>query len=41
MTFGAILNEVAVPDRNGSTTNVVLGADSLDRYLNGSKLRPP
>ena len=35
MTFGAILNEVAVPDRNGSTTNVVLGADSLDRYLNG------
>jgi aldose 1-epimerase len=34
MTYGAILNEVDVPDRNGSLTNVVLGADSLERYLN-------
>ena len=35
MTYGAILNEVEVPDRNGALTNVVLGANSLDRYLNG------
>jgi aldose 1-epimerase len=34
MTYGAILNELQVPDRNGALTNVVLGADSLDRYLN-------
>jgi aldose 1-epimerase len=35
MTYGAILNEVEVPDRNGVLTNVVHGADSLERYLNG------
>jgi aldose 1-epimerase len=35
MTYGAILNAVEVPDRNGSVTNVVLGASSLDAYLNG------
>ncbi len=35
MTYGAILNEVEIPDRNGALTNVVLGADSLERYLNG------
>jgi aldose 1-epimerase len=33
MTYGAIMNEVEVPDRNGAMTNVVLGANSLDRYL--------
>lgn len=33
MTYGAILNEVQVPDRNGAMTNIVLGANSLDRYL--------
>jgi aldose 1-epimerase len=33
MTYGAIINEVDVPDRNGALTNIVLGADSLDRYL--------
>jgi aldose 1-epimerase len=35
MTYGAIINEVEVPDRNGAMTNVVLGAASFDRYLNG------
>jgi aldose 1-epimerase len=35
MTYGAILNEVEVPDRNGALTNVVLGADSLQHYLHG------
>jgi aldose 1-epimerase len=35
MTYGAILNAVEVPDRNGSVTNVVLGASSLEVYLNG------
>jgi aldose 1-epimerase len=35
MTFGAIINEVEVPDLSGALTNVVLGADSLHRYLNG------
>jgi len=35
MTYGAILNEVEVPDRNGALTNVLLGANSLDRYLHG------
>jgi aldose 1-epimerase len=35
MSYGAILNEVEVPDRNGALTNVVLGDSSLARYLNG------
>ncbi len=35
MSYGAIINEVEVPDRNGAMTNVVLGANSLDRYLHG------
>ena len=36
MTFGAILTELQVPDRNGAVTNVVLGFDNLDRYLKGN-----
>ena len=36
MTYGAIITEVRVPDRTGAMTNVVLGTDSLDLYLNGS-----
>ena len=36
MTFGAILTELQVPDRNGSAANVVLGFDNLDRYLKGN-----
>jgi aldose 1-epimerase len=35
ISYGAIITELQVPDRNGVTTNVVLGADSLDRYLKG------
>lgn len=35
INYGAIITEIQVPDRNGQTTNVVLGADSMDRYLRG------
>jgi aldose 1-epimerase len=35
MTYGAILLELQVPNRNGITTNVVLGADNLEPYLRG------
>jgi aldose 1-epimerase len=35
MSYGAILTELKVPDRNGALTNVVLGADQLDQYLQG------
>ena len=35
ITYGAIIAALEVPDRNGSATNVLLGADSLDRYLGG------
>jgi aldose 1-epimerase len=30
MTYGAIITEIKVPDRRGSMTNVVLGADNFD-----------
>jgi aldose 1-epimerase len=35
MTYGAILTELHVPDRQGQVRNVVLGFDRLDRYLQG------
>jgi aldose 1-epimerase len=35
MGYGATVTQVLVPDRDGAFTNVVLGADSLDRYLGG------
>jgi aldose 1-epimerase len=35
MTYGAILTELRVPDRQGVATNVVLGADTLEQYLRG------
>lgn len=35
MTYGAILTELWEPDRNGQVANVVLGFDSLDKYLAG------
>jgi len=41
MSYGAILNEVEIPDRNGAVTNVVLGANSLARYLSGSQTSAP
>jgi aldose 1-epimerase len=35
MTFGAILTDVVVPDRQGAPAHVALGYDSLDAYLKG------
>jgi aldose 1-epimerase len=34
-SYGAILTELQVPDRQGQLTNVVLGFDNLERYLQG------
>jgi aldose 1-epimerase len=33
--FGAIITELHVPDRTGQRTNVVLGFDNLEQYLQG------
>jgi aldose 1-epimerase len=33
--YGAIVTELHVPDRNGALADVVLGFDSLDRYVTG------
>jgi aldose 1-epimerase len=35
ISYGAILTELQVRDRYGVLTNVVLGADTLERYLKG------
>jgi aldose 1-epimerase len=35
MTYGAILTELHVPDRDGKPADVVLGFDNLDAYLAG------
>src|SRR5438067_1478061 len=35
MTYGAILTELDVPDRNGKLGDVVLGFDDLKGYLAG------
>lgn len=35
MTYGGILTELWVPDRNGKLENVVLGFDNLEQYLKG------
>ncbi len=32
ITYGAIIEDIEAPDRNGVMTNIVLGANSLDRY---------
>lgn len=40
ITYGAIISEIQAPDRNGAMTNVVLGADSLDRYTAGRDAVP-
>ena len=34
-TYGAIITDLRVPDRNGKIGNVVLGFDNLDQYLKG------
>jgi aldose 1-epimerase len=36
MTFGAMINEIQAPDRHGVFTNVVLGTNSFDAYLNNT-----
>ncbi|HWV23691.1 MAG TPA: aldose epimerase family protein [Thermomicrobiales bacterium] len=33
LSFGAIIQELHVPDRHGETANVVLGFDNLDQYI--------
>jgi aldose 1-epimerase len=35
ITYGAIVNEIDVPDRNGKRADVVLGFDQLEGYLAG------
>jgi aldose 1-epimerase len=35
ITYGALLTEMHVPDREGKTADVVLGFDNLDAYLAG------
>ena len=35
ISYGATLTELQAPDKNGATTNVVLGAKSLDEYVKG------
>jgi aldose 1-epimerase len=35
MTLGAIITELHAPDKNGNSTNVVLGFDNLESYLKG------
>lgn len=35
MTYGALVTEIHVPDRNGKVDDVVLGFDNLDAYLKG------
>jgi aldose 1-epimerase len=35
ITYGAIIADIEVPDRTGVMANVVLGADSLERYTAG------
>ena len=35
MTYGAIVTEIDVPDRNGKLADVVLGFDNLEGYLAG------
>lgn len=33
ITYGAIISDLQAPDRNGTCTNVVLGAESMDGYV--------
>ncbi len=35
LTYGAIINELNVPDAKGAVTNVVLSAQTLEEYLGG------
>src|SRR5207302_1892039 len=35
MTYGGIITELRVPDKNGNSADVVLGFNNLDAYLAG------
>lgn len=35
ISYGAIISELHVPDRNGAVTNVLLGAGTLEEYVKG------
>lgn len=35
ITYGGIIRELQVPDRDGKTASVLLGTDSLEKYLQG------
>jgi len=35
MTYGAVITEIKVPDRQGAMTNVVLGVEDFDQYRTG------
>src|SRR5262245_13547111 len=35
MSYGAIITELQVPDRNGTKANVVLAADNFEQYIKG------
>lgn len=35
ITYGAIIKELRAPDRNGNFTNVLLAADTLEKYQHG------
>ena len=35
ISYGCIITEILVPDRNGVMTNIVLGASNLETYLKG------
>lgn len=37
INFGAIIVSIHVPDRNGKMTDVVLGKNSIDDYMNGQE----
>jgi hypothetical protein len=39
ITYGARLQEVVTPDRNGSPANIALGFSSLDGYLSNADPR--
>ena len=36
INYGATITSLSVPDRNGQSSDVVLGYDSLEGYINGS-----
>ena len=41
ITYGGIVQSLKVPDKNGKSTDVVLGFDSIDGYTSGPKPNAP